>query len=65
MLYTSKNPNTISTSTQNKFLAGVGQNSDNLTNRNLRLVRKRAIEAIVEESKNSILDRYEDLADKN
>ena len=64
MLYTCKNPNITSTSTQNKFLTGVGLNSDNFTKRNLKLIRKRAVEAIVEESKNSILDRYKDLVDK-
>jgi peroxiredoxin len=61
MLYTCKNPNITSTSTQNKFLTEVGLN---ITKRNLKLIRKRAVEAIVEESKNSILDRYKDLVDK-
>jgi hypothetical protein len=64
MLYTSKNPNKTSASTHNKFLTGVGLNSNNFTRRNLKLIRKRAIEATVEESMNSILDRYEDLVDK-
>jgi|SaaInlStandDraft_6_1057023.scaffolds.fasta_scaffold466655_1 hypothetical protein len=65
MLYTSKDLNITSASTQNKFLTEVGLNSNYFTNRNLKLIKKRAIETIVEESKNSIWDRYEDLADKS
>jgi hypothetical protein len=65
MLHTCKVPNTISTSSQNKFLTGANLTSENFSKRNLKLIRKRVIEAVVEESKNSILDRYEDVIDKS